>query len=344
MSDMRNILVLDLNHIGDVLFTTPAIRAIRDRYPSSRIVGVVSSGVADALRHNPNIDRLILRRTRSLLETLRIGLGLRSERFDMSFCFSFSSFRLAAIGRLAGAKERIGFNTPQVRSFLTRVVPNEGGKHQAESYLDLVRATGHVTSDYPMELFVSDEDSRFADEFLADAGCAPGQPLVGVNPGGTVRVNQWFPDRFAALSDRLQQDGARVVIFGGRSEKYLAQKIANAMRTAPILAAGKTRIGQSAGLISRCKAFVSGDTGPLHMAVSLRIPTVAIFGPADPERTGPYMSRGVILWERLSCAPCWRKPTCVFRECLDLITVETVYEATQRAMSEAAPVSQPAAR
>ncbi|MDO8684360.1 MAG: glycosyltransferase family 9 protein [Armatimonadota bacterium] len=330
---MRSILLLNLNHIGDVLFTTPAISALRERHPSARIVCVAHAGVADALKENPDIDEIILRHNRSLLENARIGLGLRSWKFDISYCFTFSSYKLAAIGVLAGAKERVGFSYRQLKPFLTVSVPNDNSKHQAESYLDLVRATGPVDSTYPMRMCVSEKDQQVADKFLAGAGYNGSGPLVGINPGGTVRINQWFPDRFAALADRLQKDGATVVIFGGKSETYLAEVITKSMKTKPIIAAGKTTIWQLAGLISRCGVMITGDTGPMHMAVSLDVPTVAIFGPANPSRTGPYTDNCVVLWQKLPCSPCRRKPTCSFRECIDATSVDMVYDATRQLLS-----------
>jgi heptosyltransferase II len=334
VSEAPNILLLNLNHIGDVLFTTPAIRALRDKYPSARIVCVVSSTVAAVLHGNPNIDRLEVRQRKGLMNSLLTGLILRSERFDISICFSFSSFDLAAIASIAGVKKRVGFAYPQIRSLLNMTVRDDESKHRVESYLDLVRAITSVESSYPMEMFVSEEDLAFAEGFLSSEGFSMDRPLVGLNPGGSKRHNMWFPDRFAAVADLLQHSGAGVIIFGGASEVALAQEIASKMETPPVIAAGRATIGQSAALISRCAIFISGDTGPLHMAVSLGIPSVAIFGPTDPGRTGMYTDKGVTLWPNVPCSPCTREPTCSFKECMDAVTVNMVFDAAEKLLAE----------
>jgi heptosyltransferase II len=332
-SGKPNILLLNLNHIGDVLFTTPAVKALRQAYPEGRITCLVSEGVAETLRGNPHIDSIIARSGRTLSENARIGLSLRSKRFDLSICFTFSSYKLAMVGLLAGAKRRVGFNYTPLRPFLNVPVADNSAQHRVKSYLDLVRAVTPVEDDFRMEMFVSEEDRVFADELLSRHGYDGRSPLVGINPGATVSHNRWMPDRFASVGDRLQKQGATAVIFGGPSDVDLAAGIAGGMSASPIVVAGQTTIGQAAALISRCRALISGDTGPLHMAVSLGVPYVAIFGPADPNRTGPYASNGAVLWDKPQCAPCWRKPTCESYDCMDAITADNVFAATESLLS-----------
>jgi heptosyltransferase II len=325
VQESSNILLLNLNHIGDVLFTTPAIRALRNMYPKAKMTCVVTDTVADVLRGNPNIDRLVLRSNRKLVSNAVMGLKLRKEKFATSICFTFSSSKLALIGFTAGARRRIGFSYRSIRPLLTDEVFDDNSKHRVETYMDLVRVLGPVDTEYPMEMFVSEADARFADELLSDSCYNDEGPLVALNPGGSKAHNQWFPERYAAVGDKLQAAGARVVVLGGPGESGLGQEIAGAMKAAPIVAAGRTSVGQTAGIISRSRLMISGDTGPLHMAVSLRVPSIAIFGPTDPARTGIYKGKGEVLWGRPSCAPCARTPDCGFKACMDAVTADMVF-------------------
>lgn len=325
----ENLLLLNLNHIGDILFTTPAIRALKERYPEARITAVVLKGMEDVLRHHPCVDE-VLTRGRRPLDILKMVPKVRARRPSISVLFTFSSVRMAALGKFSGAETRVGFDDPGLARFLTHPIKQEPTAHRVEIYLDLARAVGAEIRHPRMEMFFSDEDRRFAGSLLQSLGVSGDRPLVALSPGSSVLAKQWFPERYAHLADRLAADGIEVLLVGAPSERCTIDEVLRAAKSQPRDAAGKTRIGQLAALLDRCDAVVSNDTGPLHMAVSVGTPVVAVFGPTDPRRTGPYCKQSVALWDERDCAPCGHRPQCENRDCLLSITVDRVYDAVAK--------------
>ncbi|HOM71880.1 MAG TPA: lipopolysaccharide heptosyltransferase II [Armatimonadota bacterium] len=320
-----NILLLNLNHIGDILFTTPAIRALREKYPDAKITAVVLAGMEELLKHNPFVDEVLTRR-RGLIPILKLVPKLRSRKIGTSLLFTFSSVRMSALGWMSGASTRVGFDDPGIARFLTHPVPRVPGRHRVDWYLDLARAVGADVDEPHMEMFTSTEDQEYADDLLASAGITGDKPVAAISPGSSVFAKQWFPERYAALADKLSADGVDVVIVGAPSERETVEDVKQSAKYAIADLAGKTKIGQLAAVLARCNAVVSNDTGPMHLAVSVGTPVVAIFGPTDPRETGPYCRKSKVLWEHLDCGPCGHKPTCSNRDCLQAITVNRVYE------------------
>lgn len=326
--NIDNLLLLNLNHIGDILFTTPAIRALREKYPNAHISAVVLQGMEDVLKHNPCIDEVLVRR-RGMVDVLKLIPKVRKNNLA-SVLFSFSSFQLALLGKLSGAKVRVGFDDPQVKTMLTDRVYRDKSIHRANSFLDLAKVLGAASENSKMELFVGDDERRFAEDLLKNSGISGDRPLIAISPGSSVAAKEWFPERYAALADRLKADGADVIVVGAPSERETINKVIGSASNQPVDLAGKTKIGQLAGVLERCDVVVSNDTGPMHMAVSVGTPVVAIFGPTEPKVFGPYSLESVVLRDKLPCGPCEHKPTCDNRDCLQTITVERAYEAAMQ--------------
>lgn len=333
---MRNnhgsLILLNLNHIGDILFTTPAIRALKESFPDARIRTVVLSGMEDLLRHNPCVDE-VLTRKRGLLPLLKLIPRLRDGGCDASVLFTFSSVRMAALGKWSGAGTRVGFDEPGLIRFLTHPVARRTGCHRVDWYLDLVRAIGADVKDPKMEMFLSNEDRDFASDLLRSAGISGDRPTAAISPGSSVAAKQWFPERYAALADMLVADGVNVIIVGSRSERATVDNVIRAAKNPLVDFAGRTNIGQLAAVLERCDAVVSNDTGPMHLAVSVGTPVVAVFGPTDPRITGPYCKKSKVLWEQLQCTPCGHKPICNDFMCLQSITIDRAFDAVAELIS-----------
>ncbi|MEN6372773.1 MAG: glycosyltransferase family 9 protein [Armatimonadota bacterium] len=327
------LLLLNLNHIGDILFTTPAIRALKENFPDARIRNVVLSGMEDLLNHNPCVDE-VLTRKRGPLSIIKMIPKVRAGGCDTSVLFTFSSVRMAALGKWAGATTRVGFDEPGLTRFLTHPVSRRPGCHRVDWYLDLVRTIGADVRNPKMEMFTSKEEREFAADLLESVGITKDRPTVAISPGSSVAAKQWFPDRYAALADRLASDGLNVLIVGSASERETVDEVMRKAKNPPIDIAGRTKIGQLAAVLEKCDAVVSNDTGPMHLAVSVGTPVVAIFGPTDPRITGPYCDKSKVLWEQLSCAPCGHKPTCGDFKCLQAITVDRAFDAASELISQ----------
>jgi ADP-heptose:LPS heptosyltransferase len=292
---MERILLLNQNHIGDALFGTPAIAALRAALPDATIISALRDGVRPLFACDPHLTDVWGRRPSSALLEVAFLRRVRRARFDTVICFSASSTKQGIVARLSGAPRRVGFDHPGIRRFLTVAVPvRSGEQHHVDDRLDLVRSLVPVPQPYPLGLTICPEWEQELQTLEPGFGSGE-RPVVGLNAGSTVAAKQWPVDRWAALAELLSGAGMQPVLFGGPGDAPLVQAIVGRL-PAPIASLqGRLSLGASAAAIRRCAAFVSGDTGPLHMAVAVGTPVVAIYGPTNPRRTGPYTTSAVVL-------------------------------------------------
>jgi heptosyltransferase-2 len=348
----HRILVLNRNHIGDCLFTTPAIRALRTTFPEAVMVAAVPPVNHDLLASNPCLTEVMARPMRGVSEHLRLLREIRRRRFDLVISFQEKSFVYAALARLSGARLTVSLQFWRTQPFYQRIVPVVAGRHEVEKYhaiaqavldpppgrLDAERAAGSngllalpvsrrrsISALHgppgAMELHVSREHRMHGDALLASLGVDEDALLIGINPGATLEVKRWPVERFARVGRELaDRHRARIVVLGGPSDEERALQIAAAIPGAAAVA-GRTRLGETAALLRRCRLLISGDTGPLHMAVALGVPVVGLFGPTNPRKYGPWSEHG----DGRSRATVLRHPDpcpCCDRPCVHTITVE----------------------
>ena len=178
----------------------------------------------------------------------------------------------------------------------------------------------------------SHDEKRQAEKILAAHGFGPDRRIIGLNPSATFGpAKQWFPQRYAALGDRLNQTmDAAIVIFGGPSDRDLGRQIARTMRAPAIDLSGRTRLGEAMALIDRCDVFVTNDSGLMHVAAALDTPLVAIFGSTNSTTTSPFSATSRIVRVPIECSPCM-KPVCPLghMNCMRLVTVDMVSRAIE---------------
>ena len=338
---MRNILVIKLRYIGDVLLATPVLRALRDQAPTARITMVVNEGTEDVLKGNPDVDDVLVVTRRGLLSDVRFLHDLRQRRFDCVIDLTDGD-RSAIMARATGAPVRIGFNEERYRRgwlYTSVVTANLAGLHCIERNLEALRAIGIGAKSALPVLHTSDRDEEEAGRILEAVGLhasgpATGRPWVLVHPGARYWFKAWPADRFAELADRLaERPGCTVLVGGGEGDRDVAQEISRRARSAPTILAGRTSPRQLAAILKRCALFVGNDNGPMHMAAAVGTPVVALFGPSNPSEWGPRGDKSIVLYKGLDCRGCFH-PGCDRGEesCMRLITVDEVFEAAQRAM------------
>ena len=326
----KRILIINVNWVGDVLFSTPFIRAIRERYPDSYIACLLHPRCAEVLEDNPRLNEIIIYDEegyhRSLRGKIRLIRLLRKKRFDTAFILH-RSFTKAMIAFLAGARERIGYPTKNRMIFLTK--PVEGpieDIHKVEHFLNLAKAVGASAKDLAYEFFVRDSDRLYIREFLEKSGSSGKGPIVVICPGGNWGPKRWPKEKFARLSDALAEEfRATVTIAGAKKDIALAEEIRAMMRNKSVIACGKTTLKQLGALFEKADLVIANDTGPMHLAVSMKARVIALFGPTSPEITGPY-GRGdykVIFNNQMCIVPCY-DVTCHKNRCMDAIDVEDV--------------------
>ena len=327
---MNRILIVNVNWIGDTLFSTPFIRAVRDAYPDSYIACLLHPRTKEMLELNPCLNELIIYDEegvhRSLFGKLKLIVSLRQKKFDVAFLLH-RSFTKALIMFLAGIRERVGYPTKRRGMLLTKMVEAPAEElHKVEYFLDIARASGITPKNKSYEFFINDSHKNFIADLLRGSGVSEKDTVVVLCPGGNWDPKRWPKENFARLADSLSKNsGTRIVISGAKKDLKLAEEIKGMMKTEPVITAGKTTLKELAALLARSSLVIANDTGPMHLAVAMKAKTIALFGPTSPAVTGPYGAGPYkIVSKNDSCdIPCY-DITCTDNRCMQKIKVEDV--------------------
>ena len=345
---LRRIVVVLPNWVGDTLFATPLLRALRAAHPGAYLATLGMPLSLDVLAGNPHVDAMLVYDERGAHRSLRAKAALvrrlRAQHFDTAFILR-RSFSRTLLLVLSGIPTRIGYDEGRGRRLLTHRVPLlQEPVHRAESYLRLARAVGIAAPVHRCDFVVGIDRQQQADRWLASqrpAGDA--RPLVALNAGGNWPHKRWPEERFAQLAQRLQRELDTVVLLtGGPRDTALAKRIAAGVVPAPLIAAGTDSLQDAGALLARCALVVSNDSGPLHIAAALGVPLVALFGPTSPSLTGPF-GRGpwTIIHHADGCpqVPCYA-PDEPSHPGMAAISVEEVFAAVrQRLRGARTPVA-----
>jgi lipopolysaccharide heptosyltransferase II len=354
-----SILLIRPDHLGDLLFTTPALRALREAFPQARITGLVGPWAEAVVASNPCLDEVMLcpfpgftrQPKRSIIEPYivlwRYIRLLRERKFDLAVVLRFDHWWGALLAYLARIPRRVGYDIAEVKPFLTAAVPYVPGRHEVEQNLALVEAVsgqpplrrldGQPWQGFPLEFTLCAQDQEFATRYLAEQGVGEDDPLVCIHPGAGAPVKLWRKEGWARVADALvERYGAKVILTGSASEESLVQAIAEQMTSQPLVAAGQTTLGGLAALMARCRLALGVDSGPLHLAVAVGTPTVHLYGPVDSRTFGPWgdPARHVVLTSDMDCIPCnrldYREDELEAHPCVRDISEAQVTEAARR--------------
>ncbi len=351
-ASLRKILLIRLRRIGDVVMTTPAVRALRSALPQAEIVYVVEEPCRRLVEGNPDLDEVIVVEKG---QTRRAFLGLvrrlRKRGFDAVLDFHGGP-RASLLAFLSGAKVRVGYGI-KYRSFLYDIrIPRRasgGPIHSVENHVNLVRALGLDVPEIS-SLILPDPgaaDSARVEALLAangrrkdSSGSGTNGRLVVLHIGAGNRLRDWGSRNLAELARRLDAlPGIRVVLAGGPEDRAAERAV---LEEAPGVCSlvGRLDLAGTAALISRAALFAGPDSGPMHMAAALGTPIAAWFGPGVPENFGPWKPRASvrIVQRSLDCRPCRQKDSdCRDVRCLRSITPDEVFEACRSLLRIGAP-------
>ena len=289
---IRKILVRVNNWIGDVVMISPAMRALRGRFPDAEITLLAKTWVLDALRGSPYYDRLLeydrAGAHAGLSGRLRLIRFLRRERFDLAVLFQ-KAFEAAFLARAAGIPFRIGFRTDSRGWLLTHPLQEPEEAHHVEHFLRIAEALGCRISDRRLSFHLDQRSRDRAALFLRDTGALSNGLRVAVHPGASKPPRGWHTERFAEVASLLvREHGARPLLLGSQADRPALERMAARIGPAAILPPADQSLRAMAALLERCHLMLCNDSGPMHVAAALRIPVVAIFGPGHPARTAPY--------------------------------------------------------
>ena len=319
------ILLVRLREIGDVVFTTPAVRAVREHYPASHITYIVEPHAAPVVRANPNIDDVIVaprqRGARGLAADIRLGRSLRARRFDLAIDFHGGP-RAGLLTWLSGARQRVGYEIVGRRWIYTQRVARPRAlraRHSVENQWDLLAALGISAPDrtrHPVEMPVERNAADVVERHLAPAGVSASDRVIVIHVSAGNPFRRWPLDYFVELTATLAREPhTRVVLTSGPSDREAAARVADRARTqlgsalqARIVSCPEFSLAELRALVDRAALFIGGDSGPLHIAATSRVPIVGLFGPTLPARSAPWRDPAVrvasIEPDSLPCRPC----------------------------------------
>lgn len=337
----KRILVFNVNWLGDVLFSTAAFRALRQAYPDAYIACIVHPRAKEILQGNPNLDEIIVfdekDKEKHLLNKFKFVSKLAKKNFDTVYMFHRSVSRLMLMV-MSNIPNRIGYKAKK-RSFVLltkRISLPKVKMHRVEYFLNILKTCGTPCEAKFYEFFIDMASQKKILDFFQDQGINKGDLVIALNPGGNWFLKRWIPERFSELANSLIKEfKAKIIITGSANDAALAESIGAGLVERPIIACGKTSLKELGALLERCNLFISADSGPMHIAVSLGVPTIALFGPTSPEITGPIGKGKVkVIQKDVGCEiPCY-KVDCQDSRCMKAINTEDVLEAVREIINK----------
>jgi ADP-heptose:LPS heptosyltransferase len=333
--NIKRILLVNTTALGDTLLSTPAIRTAREKFQDAYIVSLVHVKQEEILKNNPRIDELILYPGK-YKGLIRLIQTLRKKKFDMVVVLHANDPDIVPLVYLTGARYRAGWAESKFSFLFTHTFKRPEGEriHTINQRLGIVKSVGIESDGVEMEYFFDEEDGSYADKFLRENDISAADTLIGIHPFGSLKSKSW-PNYIEFIEKMAKDNRFKVILIGGKKHEEDILKNWPEIDSKIVSAVGKTNIGQTAALIKRCKVFITTDSGPFHLAVALKTPTVLLVGPTIIEVTGPYQDRELhrVIKEDVDCAPC-RLKTCDEHTCMKGITPEKVMKELEKALAE----------
>lgn len=344
--NVKRILIRMPNWLGDVVMSLPAARHIRRLFPHAWIACLIKENMAEIPRNSGDFDAVFGYEAKSgmraIFQKAKMTRSLRRAFFDLVVLFT-NSFESALCVHGAGIPLRVGYKADGRGFLLTHALRRRPEPiHQIQEYLHLCRYLGKAEVTEAPQVRISPSDQRWAGDFIRSIGLFPDCLLVGFCPGAAYGpAKMWLGGRLIELARRLAEAySARFLILGGKNDLEPCSTVADGIGPNAIDLCGKTTIRELAALLGRCALVIANDSGPLHLAAAIGIPTIGIFGPTDPQRSAPPANCTVIS-KSVQCSPCYKRECPTDLLCMTSVSVEEVYrEASATLASRGAGFSQ----
>ncbi|MBV8902295.1 MAG: lipopolysaccharide heptosyltransferase II [Acidobacteriia bacterium] len=347
-SAVSRVMIRATNWLGDAVMSLPALRAIRHAFPKARLCVVSRPWVADLYARESSIDKVIRYEGRGARALREFAVKLRAERFDCAILLQ-NAFEAALMAWIANIPMRIGYNRDGRGWLLTGPVtvpePGDIPRHERFYYLELLRRAGLIQGHEYAQRGIAEIRLEGADQAAA-AGARRISRLglgdvVGISPGAAYgNAKRWLPERFAEAGARICREiGAEALVFGSPSEKDLCAQVAAGIGTKGLEVrnlAGETSLGEFIELAAGCRLFLTNDSGAMHIASALGVPTVTIFGATDDTTTGPAGPWARVVREHAECSPCLLRQCPIDHRCMTRVSVDRVAAAALDLWKESA--------
>ncbi|MEW6324597.1 MAG: lipopolysaccharide heptosyltransferase II [Nitrospirota bacterium] len=326
------LLLIKPSSMGDVIHSLPVLDALRRQWPQTEIDWLVKPEWAPLLEGHPML-REVVRLPRAWRGWAATVATLRRRRYDMMIDLQ-GLLRSALLGRLCGAPVRVGFSNGREGSpwwYTHRIDPPPDPVHAVDRYLDVIRQLGvrwEGVPRFPLPPWPAAD--AWADGVWAAERMAPDDPVCVVHPAARWSTKRWPAERFARAADGAAARGWRVIVVAGAGQAGQAEAAVGLMQRRVLNLAGGTTLPQLAALLRRAAVLVTNDSGPMHLAAAVGTPVVAMFGPTDPRKVGPYGSGHAVLMASVDCSPCRRQRCVQDGACMKAIDVEEVLKAMDK--------------
>jgi lipopolysaccharide heptosyltransferase II len=341
---VKNILLIKLSSIGDVLSTTPCFRALKKHLPQVKLSLIVERESFDLVKNNPYLDKIFIfdrtelsksfcsffRLRRALVKFFHLIKELKKEEFDLVLDFQ-GLLRSVFFLYLARAKYKIcrgNFLGVDERTSKTQPLL------AVENYLSMLRKLGIKGASPELEIFLGPADRQFAQDFFSRHQISGRDLVIILNPATRWPTKTWPQQNFIELAQRLITHlGAKIILIGSKDELETSLTIQKAIRNNIFLATGKTSLTELAALIKKSELLITGDTGPMHLAAAVKAKTIALFGPTNPQRTGPVNPNATIIQKKFPCLPCYKRK-CKTIKCMKAISSEEVLKEAKKMLGD----------
>ncbi|HVO65191.1 MAG TPA: glycosyltransferase family 9 protein [Syntrophales bacterium] len=340
-----NILIVKLSAIGDVIHTLPALSALRKLYPDANITWVIEEASSDLILDHPALDRVIVSRRKRWIDDFKHGrIGkpfreiksfikeLKTQSYDLVIDFH-GLLKSAVIVFLSSGKRKLGYDSMQEMSgiFLNEKIAEDMNKHAVDRYLDFLRYLGAEVKKPEFTIPVREENINRVKGFLQANDITERDRFVAVSPIALWDTKLWEDEKFARLCDHITEELKVKIVLTGSDRENL-ENIQSRMKFPALNLGNKTTLRDLAYLYKLSSLVITTDSGPMHIAAAVGTPVVALFGPTDPSRTGPYGEGHAVIQKDLSCSPCFLKK-CKTMKCMLDISVEEVYYIVKEKLS-----------
>lgn len=346
------ILIVRLSSLGDVIHTLPVLSALRRHWPDAHIAWAVEAMFKDLLVNNPDLDEVIEVHTqhwrrawnpKSFFDILGMAQSIRRKQFDLVLDMQ-GLLKSGLVTWLSGAKKRIGFHRKDCRESFSANFTNihaartNSIHHIVDKNLSLLNKLGIDPAPVKFPIHIPDDAVAFASHWLKEQPKLAGHSFSVIHPGVGYETKAWPLERFAQLADRMQKElNQPVVIAWGPGLNAHRQRIASAMQTETLLGPETPSLFHAMALYKEARQFIGGDTGPLHLCAGMGIPVIALHGPTDPRRNGPYGSIHEVVETPQPCSYCFKRTCPTNNECMSAVTVDQVFSAVKYNLTQPAP-------
>jgi heptosyltransferase-2 len=339
-SNIRKILVIRLDRIGDMVMTTPIFRALKEKWPDVQVTVLTNPVNKNVIINNPFIDSILVydrkNKHKSFNSRIIFFRSIRKKEFDLVIDpYLDYELKTSFITRFVGNRFRLGFEFAGREIFYNiRYNPNvfpvsTEKRHMIDYNLDLVTCLGIEAKQRQSEIFLSSDEKEKAYKLLEKAGVNPENRIIGIHPGGHYESQRWPIKEFAAISDYLITNyDIKVILFAGREEKQLMSEFKEYAVKTPIILNDLSLRGFMSTL-SHCSLLLCNNSGPLHIATALNIPTVSTMGPTITYHWWPRGNNHIVLRKDLDCSPC-KMGICKTHECMERIKTNDFITAVER--------------